>query len=54
MPVGQDKFRVPDALCQRCWSGYKDAEKVKQGVDLLIKFKEAIPQAYRGQTDPYL
>ena len=34
-------------------SKVKNTEKVKHGVDLLVTFKEAIPQAYRGQTDQY-
>jgi aminopeptidase N len=31
----------------------KSTDRLKRGVDLLIQFKEAIPQAYRKQTDPY-
>ena len=31
----------------------QNTARIKRGVDLLIQFKEAIPQAYRGQTDPY-
>jgi aminopeptidase N len=31
----------------------KSTVNLKRGVDVLIKFKEAIPTAYRGQTDLY-
>ncbi|HET6723664.1 MAG TPA: hypothetical protein VFH07_12985, partial [Chitinophagaceae bacterium] len=29
-------------------------EKVKAAVDEIIKFREAIPQQFRQQTDPYI
>lgn len=31
----------------------KDATKFKKGIDLIVAFREAIPQGYRTQTDPY-
>lgn len=30
-----------------------DAAKFKKGIDLIVAFREAIPQGYRTQTDPY-
>jgi aminopeptidase N len=30
-----------------------DAVKFKKGIDLIVEFREAIPQGYRVQTDPY-
>ena len=52
MQVNQAKFQfmMPYATML---TKVKSTERVKRGVDLLIQFKEAIPQAYRGQTDPY-
>ncbi|HWB92346.1 MAG TPA: M1 family metallopeptidase [Puia sp.] len=51
MPVGQEKFQfsMPYAMML---AKVKNSEKLKHGVDLLVAFKEAIPQAYRAQTDP--
>ena len=31
----------------------KDTLKFKKGIDLIVAFREAIPQGYRVQTDPY-
>ncbi|HEY4335644.1 MAG TPA: HEAT repeat domain-containing protein, partial [Puia sp.] len=52
MPVGQAKFQfmMPYA---KMLSKVQNTARVKRGVDLLVQFKEAIPQAYRGQTDAY-
>jgi aminopeptidase N len=52
MPVTQSKFEF-----LRPYIGMldkvKSTDRLKHGVDVVIKFKEAIPSAYRGQTDPY-
>ncbi len=32
----------------------KNTDKVKKGVDMIIAFREAIPAAYKNQTDPYI
>ena len=32
----------------------KNTEKVKAAVDEIVKFREAIPQQFRNQTDPYI
>ena len=32
----------------------KNTDQVKRGVDLIVKFREAIPQAYRSQTDGFI
>jgi aminopeptidase N len=31
-----------------------DPEKFRKGVDMLVKFRDEIPQAYRSSTDPYI
>ncbi|HUB62268.1 MAG TPA: M1 family metallopeptidase [Puia sp.] len=52
MPVTQSKFeflRPYISLLDKV----KSIDHLKRGVDAVIKFKEAIPSAYRGQTDPY-
>ena len=51
MPVGQEKFQFSMPYASML-ANVKNTEKVKHGVDLLIAFKEAIPEAYRAQTDP--
>ena len=51
MPVGQEKFQFSMPYASML-AKVKNSEKVKHGVDLLVAFKEAIPEAYRGQTDP--
>jgi len=30
-----------------------DPVRFKKGIDLIVEFREAIPQGYRAQTDPY-
>ena len=30
-----------------------DVTKFKKGIDLIVAFRNAIPEGYRGQTDPY-
>jgi len=53
MPTGGEKFQfvAPYANLLTKVSG---TDKVKRGVDLLVKFRESIPQAYRNQTDPFI
>ena len=53
MQVGQAKFQFVMPYASML-AKVRNTEKVKHGVDLLITFKEAIPQAYRGQTDQYI
>jgi len=31
-----------------------NTENVKKGVDAIVKFRNSIPESYRGQTDPYI
>ena len=52
MPVGQAKFQFVRPYASLL-AKVMNMEHLKRGVDILIKFKEAVPQAYRGQTDPY-
>jgi aminopeptidase N len=51
MPLGQAKFQFSMPFGSML-ARIKNADKIKHGVDLLIAFKEAIPETYRTQTDP--
>jgi aminopeptidase N len=51
MPVGQAKFQFSMSYATMLGK-VANTDKLKKGVDLLIQFKEAIPSAFRGQTDP--
>jgi len=50
LPISQTKFRATVSF-----AGYlakvKNLDKVKRGVDLIVTFRESIPQAFRYQTD---
>ncbi|HEV3326566.1 MAG TPA: M1 family metallopeptidase, partial [Puia sp.] len=52
MPVTQAKFEFVKPYVSLL-AKTTSTEHLKRGVDILLKFKEAIPQAYRSQTDPY-
>jgi aminopeptidase N len=52
MPVGQTKFQFIRPYAKML-AQVKSTDKVKRGVDLLVQFKEALPQAYRARTDAY-
>jgi aminopeptidase N len=32
----------------------KNVEKVKQGVDEIVKFRDAIPEQFQNQTNPFI
>jgi len=53
MPVNQEKFMFVKPFAELI-SKVTETDKVKKGVDLIVKFREAIPQAYRNQTDPFI
>ena len=53
MPVSQQKFNALGTLGIYL-GALKNTEKVKAAVDEIVKFREAIPQQYRVQTDPYI
>ncbi|GGB01728.1 M1 family aminopeptidase [Puia dinghuensis] len=52
MQTGQAKFQFMMPYASML-TKVKSTDRVKRGVDLLIQFKEAIPQAYRSRTDAY-
>lgn len=50
MPLGQEKFMFTMPYADLV-TKVKNTSQVKRGVDLIVKLREAIPQAYRNQTD---
>jgi aminopeptidase N len=53
LPVSQAKFNALGSLGIYL-GALKNTEKVKAAVDEIIKFRGAIPQQFRNQTDPYI
>ncbi len=53
MPVSEAKFNTLNTLGIYL-GALKNVEKVKQGVDEIVKFRDDIPDQYRSQTDPYI
>ena len=53
MPMSQGKFNALNGL-QTYLGAIKNIEKVKWGVDEIVKFRDAIPEAFRDQTNPYI
>ncbi len=53
MPLSEAKFNACGPLGQAIAQNTNTA-KVKKGVDLIVAFRESVPQDFRGQTDPYL
>lgn len=53
LPIGNNKFMMLESIGVYLKASH-NAEKVKRGVDEIVKLREAIPQGFRGQTDPFL
>ncbi len=53
LPVSQAKFNALGSLGIYL-GALKNTGKVKASVDEIVKFREAIPQQFRKQTDPYI
>ena len=53
MPLNQAKFQALNSI-----SAYlialKNIEKIKWGIDEIVKFRNDIPEAFRAQTDPFI
>src|SRR5687767_6286149 len=53
MPLNQAKFQALNSI-----SAYlialKNIEKIKWGIDEIVKFRDDIPEAFRAQTDPFI
>lgn len=53
MPMSQEKFQTLNTLGTYL-SAIKNTEKVKWGVDEIVKFRDGVPANYRNQTDPFI
>jgi len=53
LPVSQAKFNALGSLGIYL-GALKNTDKVKAAVDEIVKFRDAIPQQFRKQTDPYV
>lgn len=53
MPLGQAKFETLNGLSTYL-SAIKSPDKIKWGVDEIVKFRDAIPEAFQGQTNPFI
>lgn len=53
MPISQEKFQQLNSLGVYL-GALKNTEKVKWGIDEIIKFRDAIPEQFRNQTNPFI
>lgn len=53
MPLSQGKFQFLNTLGTYL-NAIKNPEKVKWGVEEIVKFRDAIPESFRNQTDPFI
>ena len=53
LPLGQEKFEMLQPFADFL-AKVKDPQKVKDGVDLIVEFREQVPSAFRNQTDPFI
>lgn len=53
MPLSQSKLNLTPQFCTFL-SKISDVQKIKTGVDKVIAFRNAIPSAYRTNTDPVI
>lgn len=53
MPLGQAKFQFLNTLSTYLIA-VKNPEKVKWGVEEIVKFRDAVPENFRNQTDPFI
>ena len=53
MPMSQDKFQTLNTLSIYL-AAIKNPEKVKRGIDEIVKFRDGVPANYRTQTDPFI
>lgn len=53
MPLSQGKFEALNGLATYL-AAIKNTEKVKWGITEVVKFRDAIPESFRAQTDPFI
>ena len=52
-PFGQAKFDLVQSIGDFLGKT-KNTDIVKRGVDAIVKFRDAVPEAFKGQTDPFI
>ena len=53
MLLGQGKFEALNGMTTYL-AAIKNTEKIKWGVDEVVKFREQVPENFRSQTDPFI
>jgi len=53
MPLSQNKFNVLQSMGEFL-AKTKNTATFKRGIDDIVAFRDAIPEAFKGQTDPYI
>lgn len=53
MPLSQEKFQALGPLSSYL-SAIKSIDKIRWGVDEIVKLRDGIPEGFRNQTDPYI
>jgi aminopeptidase N len=53
MPLSQNKFNFLQSMGDFLGKT-KNAAIFKRGIDDIVTFRDAIPEAFKGQTDPYI
>ena len=52
-PLGQAKFNLLQSIGDFIGKS-RNTDIVKRGTDAIVKFRDEIPEAFRGQTDPFI
>jgi aminopeptidase N len=53
MPLSQNKFNLLQEI-SLFLSKTKNMDIFKRGIDDIVSFRDAIPEAFKGQTDPFI
>jgi aminopeptidase N len=53
IPFSQSKFEFLQPYAQ-VLSKVQNTDRLKRGIDQIVKFRDAVPHAYKNQTDPYI
>ncbi|HVZ95525.1 MAG TPA: M1 family aminopeptidase [Chitinophagaceae bacterium] len=53
LPISNEKFFMVSSFA-KILARIKDTANFKRGIDLIVSFRDSIPQQYRGNTDPFI
>ena len=53
MPLSQAKFSMLQSIGDFLGKT-KNMDIVKRGIDDIVKFRDKVPEAFKGQTDPFI